>query len=200
VKRAAKYLASATENYERHGQANSPARVTISGSEEEFAAALEKTSQIHVEQLALGIGVRAPIRTLLRAPVARFHGDVVACMGDVEIAASRAAGTFFSHRRQATGENRAALPTSAAEYEVPYVSSASPKTRPRDSLPKARRKSAAMLLIRAAVLEKAVDVSRKRKLETVYGHADLFDVTPTVERPSPQKFGPRGFFSDFCRN
>jgi len=56
---AAKHLAAATENYERHGRANSPAASHYFWSEEEFVAALEKTSQIHIEQLALGMSLPA---------------------------------------------------------------------------------------------------------------------------------------------
>src|ERR1700680_3705847 len=79
---AAKHLAAATENYERHGRANSPANSHSFWAEEEFAVALEKTSQIHIEQLALGIG-SIPQFELSSRPSARFHGDVIACMGDV---------------------------------------------------------------------------------------------------------------------
>src|SRR3989454_4101780 len=53
---AAKHLAAATENYERHGHANSPTAAHYFWTEEQFATALEKTSQIHIEQLALAIG------------------------------------------------------------------------------------------------------------------------------------------------
>src|SRR6266436_5005240 len=53
---AEKHLAAATENYERHGHANSPPASHYFWSEAEFATALEKASQIHIEQLALGIG------------------------------------------------------------------------------------------------------------------------------------------------
>src|SRR5207302_10478531 len=69
---AAKHLAAATENYERHGRANSPATAHYFRSEEEFAAALEKTSQIGIEQLALGIG-SPPQFALSPRPSPRFH-------------------------------------------------------------------------------------------------------------------------------
>src|ERR1700740_1966388 len=67
---AAKHLAAATENYERHGRANSPAASHYFRSEEQFAAALEKTSQIHIEQLALTIG-SMPQFELSSRPMAR---------------------------------------------------------------------------------------------------------------------------------
>src|SRR5580692_6307298 len=80
---ATRHLAAATENYERHGHANSPSAAHYFWSEEQFSAALEKTSQIHLEQLALGIG-STPQFELSSRPSARFHGDVVACMGAVK--------------------------------------------------------------------------------------------------------------------
>src|SRR5260370_10274652 len=87
---AAKYLAAATENCDRHGRANSPAAAHYFWSETELATALEKTSQIHIEQLALAIG-STPQFELSSRPRARFHADVVACMGDVksQLAAGR---------------------------------------------------------------------------------------------------------------
>src|SRR5580693_2552910 len=45
---ATKHLAAATENYERHGQANSPAVAHYFWTAREFSASLEKTSQIHI--------------------------------------------------------------------------------------------------------------------------------------------------------
>src|SRR5207245_41120 len=80
---AAQHLAAATENYERHGHANSSPASHYFWSEEQSAAALGKTSQIHVEQLALAIG-STPQFELSSRPSSRFHGDVVACMGDVK--------------------------------------------------------------------------------------------------------------------
>src|SRR6266851_4570151 len=80
---AEKHLARATENYERHGRANAPPASHFFWNEEEFAAAIRKTSQMHLEQLALAIGTAAQFELSSR-PSARFHGDVVACMGDVK--------------------------------------------------------------------------------------------------------------------
>src|SRR5207249_11608001 len=51
-----------------------------------------------------------------------------------------------------------------------------------------------MLLIRAPFAEGA---TFPRANLTLYGHAGLFDVTPTVERPS-HKIRTSGFFSDFA--
>src|SRR5260221_14351213 len=80
---ATKHLPAATENYQRHGRANSPAASHYFWSEEEFAAALEKTSQIQIEQLGLTIGSIRQFELSSR-PTSGFHGDVVACRGDVK--------------------------------------------------------------------------------------------------------------------
>ncbi len=50
---ATKHLAQAIENYERHGHANAPTAEHYFWTEAQFAAALEKSSQINLEQLAL---------------------------------------------------------------------------------------------------------------------------------------------------
>src|SRR5262249_24725 len=73
--------ATATEIYERYGRANSPVPAYYFWTEEQLTAALGKTSQIHLEQLALTIGSNAQFELSSR-PSPRFHGDVVACMGD----------------------------------------------------------------------------------------------------------------------
>src|SRR5262249_22286809 len=80
---AAKHLAAVVENYERHGQANSPGAEHYFWSEEQFAAAAEKSSQIHLEQLGLSIGSH-PQFELPSRPSARFHGDVVACINEIK--------------------------------------------------------------------------------------------------------------------
>src|SRR5208282_5095918 len=49
---ARKHLEGATANYERHGQANSPAASHFFWSEEEFSAVTRKGSQIELQQLA----------------------------------------------------------------------------------------------------------------------------------------------------
>ena len=51
-----------------------------------------------------------------------------------------------------------------------------------------------MLLIRAPFAEGRAFPDAQ---VTIFGHADLFDVTPTVERPS-RKIRTSGFFSDFA--
>src|SRR5262249_28212483 len=80
---AEQHLATATEIYERHGRANSPAPAHYFWTEEQLTAALDRTSQIHLEQLALTIGSHAQFELSSR-PSARFHGDVVACIKDIK--------------------------------------------------------------------------------------------------------------------
>jgi transcription-repair coupling factor (superfamily II helicase) len=186
---AAKYLASATENYERHGQANSPAASHYFWSEEEFAAALEKTSQIHVEQLALGIGSAHQFELSSR-PSTRFHGDVVACMGDVKSQLASGGTVFLTAASTGEIERFADI---CREYEVPYVLGES-EDAAAGFTAEGAQESAAMLLIRAPFAEGVTFPEAKL---TIYGHADLFDVTPTVERPS-RKIRTSGFFSDFA--
>src|SRR5580692_10498025 len=53
---AEKHLTQATAIYERHGSASAPSASHFFLNEEEFAGALAKTSQAHLEQLAVNIG------------------------------------------------------------------------------------------------------------------------------------------------
>jgi transcription-repair coupling factor (superfamily II helicase) len=186
---AAKHLAAATENYERHGRANSPAASHYFWSEAEFVAALEKTSQIHIEQLALGIG-STPQFELSSRPSARFHGDVVACMGDVKSQLASGGTVFLTAASTGEIERFADI---CREYEVPYVLGES-EDAAAGFTAEGAHESAAMLLIRAPF---AQGVTFPDARLTLFGHADLFDVTPTVERPS-RKIRTSGFFGDFA--
>jgi transcription-repair coupling factor (superfamily II helicase) len=186
---AAKHLAAATENYERHGRANSPATSHYFGSEEEFAAALQKTSQIHIEQLALGIG-SVPQFELSSRPSARFHGDVVACM--TEVKSQLASGGRVYLTAASTGEIER-FADICRDYEVPYVLGES-EDAAAGFTAEGAHESAGLLLIRAPFGE---GVTFPDANLTLYGHADLFDVTPAVERPS-HKVRTSGFFSDFA--
>jgi transcription-repair coupling factor (superfamily II helicase) len=186
---ATNHLAAATENYERHGQANSPAASHYFWSEEQFAAALEKSSQIHLEQLALGIGSSHQF-DLSSRPSTRFHGDVVACMGDVKAQLASGGTVFLTAASTGEIERFADI---CREYEVPYVLGES-EDAAAGFTAEGAHESAAMLLIRAPFPE---GVTFPDANLTLYGHADLFDVTPTVERPS-RKIRTSGFFSDFA--
>src|ERR1700682_226484 len=186
---AKKHLAAATENYERHGQANAPAPGHFFWTQEEFATALAKASQVHVEQLALSIGSTKQFELSSR-PSARFHGDVVACMAEVKSQLT-AGGTVFM-AAASTGELER-LADISREYEVPYVLGKS-ESAAAGFTAEAAQESAALLLIRAPFSE---GVAFPEAGLTLYGHADLFDVTPTVERPT-RKIRTSGFFSDFA--
>jgi len=76
-----------------------------------------KTSQIHIEQLALGIG-STPQFELSSRPSARFHGDVVACMGDVKSQLESGGTVFLTAASTGEIERFADI---CREYEVPYV-------------------------------------------------------------------------------
>ncbi|OLC89627.1 MAG: hypothetical protein AUH86_25170, partial [Acidobacteria bacterium 13_1_40CM_4_58_4] len=186
---AAQHLAAATENYERHGHANSSPASHYFWSEEQSAAALGKTSQIHVEQLALAIG-STPQFELSSRPSSRFHGDVVACMGDVKSQLASGGRVFLTAASTGEIERFADI---CREYEVPYVLGES-EDAAAGFTAEGAQESAGMLLIRAPFPEGVTfpDVNL-----TIYGHADLFDVTPAVERPS-RKIRTSGFFSDFA--
>jgi len=186
---AAKHLAAATENYERHGHANSPTPSHYFWMEDEFAGALEKTSQIHLEQLALGIGSSHQFELSSR-PSARFHGDVVACMGDVKSQLASGGRVFLTAASTGEIERFADI---CREYEVPYVLGES-EDAAAGFTAEGAHESAGLLLIRAPFAE---GVTFPDSNLALYGHADLFDVTPTVERPS-RKIRTSGFFSDFA--
>ena len=186
---ATKHLTAATENYERHGQANSPIAEHYFFSEQEFAAALEKTSQVELEQLALSIG-RSPQFELSSRPAVRFHGDVVACMGDVKSQLAAGGTVFLTAASTGEFERFADI---CREYEVPYVLGETEEATSGFTAESAHE-SAALVLVRAPFAE---GVAFPESKVTLFGNSDLFDVTPAVERPS-RKIRTSGFFSDFA--
>src|SRR5438309_5169866 len=186
---AAKHLAAATENYERHGHANSPPASHYFWTEEQFAAALEKTSQIHIEQLALAIG-STPQFELSSRPSARFHGDVVACMGDVKSQLASGGTVFLTAASTGEIERFADI---CREYEVPYVLGES-ENAAAGFTAEGALESAGLVLMRAPFGEGTAFPDAKL---TIFGNADLFDVAPSVERPT-RKIRTSGFFSDFA--
>ncbi|MGB8472969.1 MAG: transcription-repair coupling factor [Candidatus Acidiferrum sp.] len=186
---AEKHLVHATEIYERHGSATAPAAPHFFLKEEEFAAALEKTSQVHLEQLAVSIG-SVPQFELSSRPSARFHGDVVACMGDVKSQLSSGGKVFLT--AASTGELER-LADISREYEVPYVLGET-ENAAAGFTAEGALETAGLLLIRAPFAEGVTFPEAKL---TIFGHSDLFDVTPTVERPG-RKIRTSGFFTDFA--
>ncbi|HMI52253.1 MAG TPA: transcription-repair coupling factor [Candidatus Saccharimonadales bacterium] len=186
---ATRHLEAATENYERHGQANAPAAHHFVWSEAELAATLEKTSRVHLEQLALAIGAAQQFEISSR-PSTRFHGDVVACMGDVK-SQLQAGGTVFL-TAASTGEIER-FADICRDYEVPYVLGESEDAASGFTAERAQE-SAGVLLVRAPFAE---GVAFPDARLTLFGNADLFDVAPSVDRPS-RKIRTSGFFSDFA--
>src|ERR1700687_602868 len=184
-----KLRAAATENYERHGQANSRTPEEYFWIEEEFKRALEKTSVIEIEQLGLGATAGERFEIISR-PCPRFHGDVAACMAEVKTQLA-AGGTVFLPAGNVGELER--LADVCREYEAPYVLGESEEAAAGFTA-EAAWESAALLLIRAPFAE---GVSFPEVKLTLFGNADLFDVRPAVERPS-RKIRTSGFFSDFA--
>src|SRR6266849_4367301 len=186
---ATKHLAAAVENYERHGQANAPDAEDYFWTEKQFAAALEKTSQVNLEHLALGIGSH-PQFELSSRPSARFHGDVVACMNEVKSQVAAGGRVFLT--AVSTGELER-LADICREYEVPYVLGESEDAAAGFTAETAQE-SAGLLLMRSPFAD---GVAFPEAKVTLYGNADLFEVTPALERPG-RKIRTSGFFSDFA--
>ena len=186
---AAKHLALAVENYERHGHANSPTAEHYFWTEPQFASALDKSSQVHLEQLALDVA-SVPHFELPSRPSPRFHGDVVACMGDVKSQLEAGGKVFLT--AASTGELER-LADICREYEAPYVLGES-EDAAAGFTAEGAHESAAILLIRAPFGE---GVTFPDARVTLFGNSDLFEVTPSLERPS-RKIRTSGFFSDFA--
>jgi transcription-repair coupling factor (superfamily II helicase) len=186
---AEKHLVAAKENYDRHGQADAPEVGDYFWTAEELHRALGKTSQVALEQL--GLSTDGFVRFELSSrPSARFHGDVVACISEVKSQLS-AGGTVFLTAASLGELER--LADVSREYEVPYVLGES-EDAAAGFTAEAAQESATLLLIRAPFSE---GVTFPEARVTLFGNADLFDVTPSVERPS-RKIRTSGFFSDFA--
>jgi len=186
---AARHFAAATENYERDAQANAPVPNHFFWSESEFASNLEKISRIELEQLALR-DAAAPQFELLSRPSRRFHGDVLACMTELKAQLSAGGSAFLTAASAGELERLADI---CREYELPYVLGESEEAAAGFTA-EAALESAALLLIRAPFAE---GIAFPEVNLTLFGNADLFDVTPALERPS-HKIRTSGFFSDFA--
>jgi transcription-repair coupling factor (superfamily II helicase) len=184
-----KHIVHATEVYERRGTASAPAAAHFFFSESEFASTLARTSQVHLEQLAVSIGSTSQFELSSR-PSPRFHGDVLACMNSVKSQLESGGKAFLT--AASTGELER-LADISREYEVPYVLGES-ESAAAGFTAEGAQENAGLLLIRAPFAEGVAFPDAKL---TIFGHADLFDVAPTVERPS-RKIRTSGFFSDFA--
>src|SRR6266404_906927 len=186
---ARQFLADAMETYERHGHANSPTPDHFFWREESWQSSLANVSQIRLEELALD-STKTKSFSISSRPSSRFHGDVVACVGAIKSQLAEGGTVYLS--AASTGELER-LADISREYEVPYVLGESEDAAAGFTAESALE-SAGLVLIRAPFSEGIAfpDVSL-----TLYGNSDLFDVTPSVDRPS-KKIRTSGFFSDFA--
>src|SRR5215831_19339362 len=186
---ARQFLLDATETYERHGQASSPTPDHFFWREENWQSSLSNVSQIRLEELSLE-SVETTFFSISSRPSRRFHGDVAACVGAIK--SQLAAGGTVYLSAASTGELER-LADLSREYEVPYVLGESEDAAAGFTAESALE-SAGLVLIRAPFSE---GITFPDASLTFYGNADLFDVTPSVERPS-KKIRTSGFFSDFA--
>src|SRR3974390_986564 len=185
-----KLLEDANENYERHGRANSPVVTELYWTEGLWEKALNKASRIELEQLHLtgyGQGQRVEVNS---RPSPRYHGDVVACLGDVKSQIAVGGTVFLTAASTGELERFADI---CREYEVPYVLGETEEAATGFTAENASE-TAALVLLRAPF---SAGVAFPEAKLTIYGNADLFDVTPAVERPS-RKIRTSGFFADFA--
>src|SRR5579859_3262674 len=186
---ARQFLADATETYERHGHTNSSAPDHFFWREENLQTALGSASQIRLEELALD-AVEEKSFSLSSRPSSRFHGDVVACVAAIKSQLASGGTVYLS--AASTGELER-LADISREYEVPYVLGES-EDAAAGFTAEGALESAGLVLIRAPF---SAGIAFPDASLTLYGNSDLFDVTPSVERPS-KKIRTSGFFSDFA--
>jgi transcription-repair coupling factor (superfamily II helicase) len=182
-------LETATEYYERHGQADAPVVSDYFWTEEQWEKALLKTSRIEVEQLNLAPTGGKRFELIAR-PSTRFHGDVVACLGDIRSQIAKGGTAFLTAASTGELERYADI---CREYEVPYVLGETEEAAAGFTAESASE-TARLLLVRAPF---PAGVSFPEINLTLYGNADLFDVAPAVERPG-RKIRTSGFFADFA--
>jgi transcription-repair coupling factor (superfamily II helicase) len=184
-----KLLQDAHENYERHARSNSPLVTELFWAEGLWEKALNKSSRIELEQLNLGDrgGKRFELNS---RPSTRFHGDVVACLGDVKSQIAAGGAIFLTAASTGELERFADI---CREYEVPYVLGETEEAAAGFTAESASE-TARLLLIRAPFTG---GVAFPEVNLTIYGNGDLFDVAPAVERPS-RKIRTSGFFADFA--
>ena len=182
-------LREVTESYERLGAANSPDGTIFFWTLEEFDLALELATRVDLEELGLAAGDAKRFHLASR-PSTRFHGDVVACVGDVKSQLAEGGTVFLTAASTGELERFADI---CREYEVPYVLGES-ESAAAGFTAESASESAGLVLVRAPFGAGATFADAKL---TIYGNADLFDVAPQVERPT-RKIRTSGFFSDFA--
>jgi transcription-repair coupling factor (superfamily II helicase) len=182
-------LREATEAYEKLGTANAPDAGTFYWQAEEFDLALQLATRVELEQLGMSATYAARFHLSSR-PSARFHGDVVACLGDVKSQLAVGGKIFLTAASTGELERYADI---CREYEVPYVLGES-ESAAAGFTAEGALESAGLVLVRAPFGEGTAFPDAKL---TIFGNADLFDVAPSVERPT-RKIRTSGFFSDFA--
>ena len=182
-------LAEATEAYEKLGTANAPEPGTFYWQAEEFDLALQLATRVELEQLGMSLSEATRFHLSSR-PSARFHGDVVACVGDVKTQLVAGGTVFLTAASTGVLERYADI---CREYEVPYVLGES-ESAAAGFTAEGASESAGLVLVRAPFGDGVAFPDAKL---TIFGNADLFDVAPSVERPT-RKIRTSGFFSDFA--
>jgi transcription-repair coupling factor (superfamily II helicase) len=182
-------LAEATEAYEKLGTANAPEAATFYWQAEEFDLALQLATRVELEQLGMSLTEAARFNLSSR-PSARFHGDVVACVGDVKSQLANGGKIFLTAASTGELERYADI---CREYDVPYVLGES-ENAASGFTAEGALESAGLVLVRAPFGEGTTFPDARL---TIFGNADLFDVAPSVERPT-RKIRTSGFFSDFA--
>src|SRR5262249_11423426 len=133
-------------------------------------------TRVELEQLGLG-GEDGNRFHLSSRPSARFHGDVVACVGDVKSQLAEGGTVFLT---ASTAGELERLADMCREYEVPYVLGAS-ESAAAGFTAESASESAGLVLLRAPFGEGTTFPEAKL---TLYGNTDLFDAAPQVERPT----------------
>ena len=182
-------LAEATEAYEKVGMANAPDAENFYWQAEEFELALQLATRVELEQLGMSLSEVTRFHLSSR-PSPRFHGDVVACVGDMKSQLASGGTVFLTAASTGELERYADI---CREYEVPYVLGES-ESAAAGFTAEGASESAGLVLMRAPFGEGTAFPEAK---VTIFGNADLFDVAPSVERPT-RKIRTSGFFSDFA--
>jgi transcription-repair coupling factor (superfamily II helicase) len=186
---AEEWLGHATEAYEKLALANAPTPEDFFWTAPDLERAVGAATRVELEQLGLG-GTDRDRFHLSSRPSARFHGDVVACVGDVKSQLAGGGTIFLTAASIGELERFADI---CREYDVPYVLGGS-ETAAAGFTAENASESAGLVLLRAPFGEGTTFPEARL---TIYGNADLFDVTPQVERPT-RKIRTSGFFSDFA--
>ncbi len=186
---ATNYLAEAAERYDKHAQADAPPPAHFFWSGEDWTRMLAAQTQVRLDQLALLQEASAAF-DLPSRPCSRFHGDVVAGIGEIKSQLAAGGSAFLT--AGTTGE-RERLADICREYEVPYLLGEADEASPGLTADHAVQ-SAALVLMRAPF---AAGVTFPAAKLTLYGNADLFDVTPALDRPGG-KSRTLSFQTDFA--